>query len=580
MGGIQQAKLASSVVQSLDVSLEAIESGSLPDLASVQGRVSFVKSHFSSARSQLTPFLQISPYLGWVPRVGPELRSSQDMLNLGSNLAKASQDLLAAVEIATFQTSQTNAQLLEGNRFNESVLRTMTSAEQYFRSALQQLEQATTTIQVLEDRDLPPSFQNMVTSAKRITPDMEAFARTGLAMSQLWESFLGYDKPRSYLLIAQNSDELRATGGFIPGAWVLTLDHGEITQLQFWDTVDVDDLSASPPLPPEGLLQSLWAGAWLFRDASWYPDFPSTASVMEQIFFLAQQVSVDGTIALDQWAFKDILDAVGPIILHTGEVLDTETYSGLLEEQTDLIGREFMDNVLGALLDKMREQGTDRSLVALLAALNNSLKEKHLLLFFHDPTLQDVVSKNGWSGAVEEGPGDYLMVVDSNVGFSKVNQNISQSITYKVELVSDGASEARLDILYTNQSSEVIPNPCTIQASGRSGFSYEQQKNTCYWDYLRVYVPADSNLTSRMSRISAGQLVVRRVSRCIPNPVRRGASDRYLGNRRLPTRLVEPGNGRPSDSNRSGRRSEAVLGRRRAARQAHLDNGVGSALGV
>jgi hypothetical protein len=495
LDGIQQAKLANNAVQSLGLSLEAFESGPTPEIAVLQGRVSFVKSQFGTARSQLTPFLQVAQFLGWVPGIGDELRSSQDMLNLGSNLAQASQDLLTAVEIATFQTSQTNVQLLQGNRLNESVLRTMTNTEPYFSSALEQMEQASAVIEVLEDRDLSGSFQRMLASAQRVTPSIENFARAGLAASQMQQSFLGYDEPRSYLLIAQNSDELRATGGFIPGAWVLTLDQGEIVQLKFWDTVAVDNLDASTPLPPEGLLQSLWAGAWLFRDAGWYPDFPTSAMAMEQIFELSQQLSVDGTIAIDQWAFKSILSAMGPVALFTGEVMDSESYMTTLEENTDIFGREFIDVVLGALLDKLREQGTDRNLIALLASLNKSLNEKHLMMFFHDPALQEVADRNGWSGAVQDVPGDYLMVVDSNVGFSKVNRNVDQSLTYTVELDSDGESMARLDLLYTNHSSEVTRDSCAIQGQ-RRGLSYEQQKNTCYWDYLRVYTPMDSTFVS------------------------------------------------------------------------------------
>ena len=493
--GIRQAKLANNSVQGLDLRFEAIENGSIPEIALLQGRVSFVKSQFGTARSQLTPFLQVAPFLGWVPGVGSELRSSQDMLALGSNLAQASQDLLTAVEIASFQTSQTNAQILEGNRVSESVIRTLTSAEPFFLNALVELEQASDTMDALKDRDLPASFQNMLTSAQRIGPSMENFARAGLAASQLYESFLGYDRPRSYLMVAQNSDELRATGGFIPGAWVLTLDRGEIMQLKFWDTVAVDNLDASPPLPPEGLLQSLWAGAWLFRDAGWYPDFPTSASVIEQMFDLGQQFSVDGTIAFDQWAFKTTLDAMGPITLYNGEVMDSDSYLNTLEKQTDLFGREFMDVALGAFLDSLRAPGTDRNLLAFLMALNKSLNEKHLMLFFHDSALQDVASSNGWSGAVEDAPGDYLMVVDSNVGFSKVNRNISQSITYTVNLDAEGESQARLDLLYTNRSSEVVQDSCAIQGLS-SGLSYEQQKNTCYWDYLRVYAPADSAFIS------------------------------------------------------------------------------------
>ena len=64
MDGIRQAKLANSAVQSLDLRLEALESGSLPEIALLQGRLSFVKSRFETAKSQLNPIIQVAPFLG------------------------------------------------------------------------------------------------------------------------------------------------------------------------------------------------------------------------------------------------------------------------------------------------------------------------------------------------------------------------------------------------------------------------------------------------------------------------------------------------------------------------------------
>ncbi|MBI4282448.1 MAG: DUF4012 domain-containing protein [Chloroflexi bacterium] len=494
VSGIQQIRLANDNVRSLESRYEALQGGSLPDIALLQGRIAQVKEQLRGARSQLTPLLQLSPLFGWVPGVGPELRSAQDMLDLGESLAQASQDLLAGVDVSTAHISQGDIQLLQGSRFNEDVFRSVAEGGPLFQNALLNLKQATTTLERLESRDLSPGFQEMLTSARKITPSLETFARTGLAMSQHWESFLGYDGPRSYLLVAQNSDELRASGGFIPGAWVLTLDGGEIVRLQFWDTEDVDALSSGPPLPPEGLLQSLWAGAWLFRDAGWYPDFPTSASAMEQIFQLGQGISVDGVIAFDQWAVQGVLETLGPIILPTGEVLDSDSYIRILEEKTDALGQEFMDTVLETLLNRLREQGGDQELVTLLSALNQSLNEKHVLMAFHDQALQEVAEANGWSGALEDVQGDYLMVVDSNVGFSKVNRSIAQSVSYTVDLRADGESQARLDLLYTNRSSGVSPDACDLQSSTASGRTYLAAKNTCYWDYLRVYVPEGGTL--------------------------------------------------------------------------------------
>ncbi|MBF8267712.1 MAG: uncharacterized protein HW388_1220 [Dehalococcoidia bacterium] len=494
--GIQHATQAGATVRSMALSLETFESGSLPDIALLQGQVALVDGQLREARSNLTPFLQLSPMLGWVPRVGPQLKSARDMLDLASSLTQGSRDLLTAVEVATSDSSQGSIQLLQDNRFNEDVLRTMAGGEPFFSSALGHLEQAMASLERLEGRELPPDYLKMVTTAQQLTPELETFARTGLAASQLWQTFFGYETPQTYLLVAQNSDELRATGGFIPGAWLLTLDHGEITQLQFWDTVEVDNLSAGagPPLPPEGLLQAIWAGAWLFRDAGWYPDFPTSARVMEQMFKLGQGTSVDGVITLDQWAVQGVLAAMGPTTMSTGETLDETSYMKILEDGTDLQSRRFMDTLLEELLDTLREEGSENLMVALLATMNKSLEEKHILLFLHNPALQEVVTANGWDGALTDSPGDYLMVVDSNVGFSKVNRNIAQRISYQVDLSAEGKTEARLDILYTNQSQETV-QPCGVQTGiTPTDLTYYQLKNACYWDYLRVYGPEGSAL--------------------------------------------------------------------------------------
>ena len=72
----------------------------------------------------------------------------------------------------------------------------------------------------------------------------------------LW-TFLGFEGPRRYLLLGQNQNEIRATGGFIGVAVEVTLDEGILTNLVYHDstTVDPQPLSRNPP-PPDGLYWS------------------------------------------------------------------------------------------------------------------------------------------------------------------------------------------------------------------------------------------------------------------------------------------------------------------------------------
>ncbi len=494
--GLKEARAVAATLQSLEAQFGGLQADVLRDTTALQGTVDQIDSKLDRASNSLTPWLTLSSFLGWVPKVGGELRNAQAILDLGRDLAGGSGDLLAGVNAAPERATRQGSSLIRGDRFNEAVLQDLTAAEPLFDLASDQFAPVTATAERLESRDLPVEYRRVVMAAQRIAPKLEALARTGQDAARSWRSFMGFDGPRTYLIVAQNSDELRATGGFIPGAWVLTLDRGEILELQFWDTVAIDDLSAGPPVPPQDLLQSLWAGAWLFRDAGWLPDFPVSAGIMQQMFQLGQGISLDGVISVDQGGVKDILAAVGPIVLETGATVNTDTYMEVLEAGTDEQGHLFMDTVLQSLLDGVRAPGSGNKLSELLSALNRGLREKHVLLFFHDPDLQAMASRNGWTGALQSAPGDFLMVVDSNVGFNKVNRNIEQLIDYQVSLGADGEATARLDLLYTNQSQGVAGEPCPPQSVKNAGPTYEEQKNGCYWDLLRAYVPSQSELVN------------------------------------------------------------------------------------
>jgi hypothetical protein len=91
-------------------------------------------------------------------------------------------------------------------------------------------------------------------------------------------------------------------------------------------------------------------------------------------------------------------------------------------------------------------------------------------------------------GAVRATPGDYLMVVDTNMGFNKVNPRIEQRIAYNV-MLDAARSRAALSVTYTHRSaarlSECVYGPAY-------GVLYEDMMERCYWDYARVYAPAGS----------------------------------------------------------------------------------------
>ncbi|MBM4406689.1 MAG: DUF4012 domain-containing protein [Chloroflexi bacterium] len=492
--GMHQARSAETTIQNLRALWQDIDSGSVENLDLGRQHLSTLSNELLGAKRTLSPFIRVAPLVTWLPGIGGDLKASITMLHLGTDIVQTSQDLLARFDNVVDSGSRSSvASLLRDRHINEDVLLALTNETPSLRKALQTLDAAAKIQDRLSHSDLGSGAQKRVALSEEVTKHLQTLVRMSLAAAESWQSFLGFSTPRTYLIVAHNSDELRATGGFIPGAWIVTFDQGVMTELTFWDTLDVDAITTAPPLPPQGLLETIWAGAWLFRDASWFPDFPETARAMERYFQMDRPREFAGVIGLNQWGVQEILRALGPITLPSGQVMTQETFVTLMEDGTDAEGRAFMDTILQASLNRLQEEPSPFLLASLFLGLNRSLEQKHLLLAFHEPALRAMAERNRWNGDLRDVEGDYLMAVDSNVGFNKVNRNITRSLKYDLALTPTGG-EARLEIVYTNKSRISGSSGCAVQSGPVPVESYAILKNACYWNFLRVYVPIGSSL--------------------------------------------------------------------------------------
>lgn len=66
------------------------------------------------------------------------------------------------------------------------------------------------------------------------------------------------------------------------------------------------------------------------------------------------------------------------------------------------------------------------------------LRNKDIMLYFHDERLQSLVKEVHWDGGVAtDWTGDYLMVVDANLGALKSDYYIKRSLNYTVDFTGD-----------------------------------------------------------------------------------------------------------------------------------------------
>ncbi len=310
-------------------------------------------------------------------------------------------------------------------------------------------------------------------------------------LGEIGPGLLGIDGERTYLLLGQSADELRATGGFVFAVWAVTLIDGELGDIEYFDIVEVDDKSKQRqyPVPPPGLENHMNAPMWLMRDVSWDPDFPTTAQMAQHLFHLGRERSVDGVLALNQWAMQHILEVLGPIeVEFDGAIVDVANFISVIEAGTDSHGRAYADAVLRATLDTLSGKLSTATVLELAERFQRVFDEGDFLAYSNDPVEQASLHSLGWDGAVDRGETDYVFVVDSNVGWNKVDRSIERGLSYEVSFSSPEELSARLTLSYRNLSD--LSATCDRQWTGGEGWgSYEELKNACYWDFVRVYVP-------------------------------------------------------------------------------------------
>jgi hypothetical protein len=505
-----RAVRAATAARSALTELQALQAADLSTLATLdpavladmQGRFARLESDFAVISREAGPLLPLAKPLGRLAGYEAEGEAAPALLQLAQSAATAGR---ASMDGALPLAAAIKDPAGEGSALARlaPALRLAQPSWQEAEAALAQMAAARSQLDLAQ---LDPRIAGQLERLDRYLPLLQ----TGSALARLAPALLGADGARTYLLLAQNSDELRPTGGFISGAGLVHIDQGQLGDLDFTDSYTVYNPDVDHPLAPPDLEQTMGAQILLFRDANWSADYPASASVAQALYQLDTGTSTDGVIAFDLEATRRIVAALEPLELPgypepltAANVLTAmrqiwadplATENTVREAGTSdwwLYRKDFMGDLAGAARARLESGQVDFGKLA--QALYTSLQEKHVLVTVDDAATASLLAQAGWSGAVEPGAGDYLLVVDSNVGWNKVNSVVQRTTNYSVAPQADGSLLADLELVYRHQG-EASDEPCVHVAL--YGDSYEEMMRRCYFNYIRVLVPAGAQLLS------------------------------------------------------------------------------------
>jgi len=474
----------------------------LEGLQAIEGELIRAETELGIVRDELGPLLALSPYLSWLPLVGGDLKAAPHLLDLTMDCLEAGRLICRGAQPAASLLAGRSPGIFLTQGFDDRILTALVDERPTFLTARARLDNAATYRQEIDQTALSPGLRRRLVQLDHYLPLFQAGAQMALLAPDVAPGLLGLDSPKTYLVLAQNNHELRATGGFISAVGLVRMDRGRVSTTGFRDSYLFDDPARPYSSPPKALTRTMRAGVWVLRDANWSPDFPTTARVAGEMYQLTQGVAVDGVLAIDLTATEYILGAIGPLhVAAYGEEVSRENLADKLKSYWTSPGQEgdwwsHRKDFLAALAESVftrLETGLDhRQVVNLLLALWKSLEEKHLLIYADDPEVERFLAENNWDGAIRSIEGDYLFVVDTNVGYNKVDPKVERALDYQVVIGDDGHAHGRVTVSYTNTSSAEVDR-CLQEAKYQS--SYDQMMEGCYWDYLRLYVPEGSHIT-------------------------------------------------------------------------------------
>lgn len=150
-------------------------------------------------------------------------------------------------------------------------------------------------------KDASVLFKSNITSLKEVS-------------SLLFDILLGQ---KNILLVFQNNNELRASGGFMGTIGNAHLTDGGLTSLDIRSVYDWDGQLKEKILPPQPLLAV--NHQWYMRDSNWFAHFPQSANRISSLYEKEGGETPDLIITMTPDVIIEILERTGPIELPNTE---------------------------------------------------------------------------------------------------------------------------------------------------------------------------------------------------------------------------------------------------------------------
>ncbi len=313
----------------------------------------------------------------------------------------------------------------------------------------------------------------------------------------------GRGQRKKYLILFQNDNELRPTGGFLTAYSIIFIEDGKVTPDKSDDIYELDKKFTKRLPIPEALGRYLTTEKyWNLRDMNTSPDFKVS---MDQFLENYKSVrgepqDIDGIITVDTQVLTDLLKVLGPVEVPGYGTFSAENdpacdcaqvvyaLSQIITRPTPYL-RQDRKGILGPMMRAIltKAYGAPRqNWPSLFETGLAHIGSRDVQMYFFDETAQKAAEAiNGAGRMTPPESGDFLAIVDANLGGAKSNLFVDYEVKQVVSAPENGQITKTVEITYKNNRHG---DNCNLEAGLLC-------LNSTLRDWSRVYLPKGSKLT-------------------------------------------------------------------------------------
>lgn len=276
------------------------------------------------------------------------------------------------------------------------------------------------------------------------------------------DNLLGFDGSKNYLILFQNENIIRPSGGFIASVGEVSVNNGLLSEIKASDAFSLDANLKTHIEPPFYVRRYIQPHLYL-RDSNSFLDFKNTATSSSHLYNLETGKKVDGVVAFNFNVISKLLEITGPLrLLKTNNEVNSDNLSSLLLKTTDstegIIDTDLLDAILMHIFQNLKNNSQMR--LQLLTLIEDSLIKKEVTIYSFDNITQKTLEVNNYVNNFNLKPDsktlqDFVFFNESNINNAPINPDIKRDAKYFATLSQNElVSEAMLELENKNSSQD------------------------------------------------------------------------------------------------------------------------------